>query len=799
MPASRRTPWLGLALSLLLLAALAAAFLWPRRAMPEPEPDVARLPGIQVVEEKTQAVRAAEGGSVELADGLKVEFPAGALSSDAEVRVRRLSFAGAPPDSLRLVDISTGNASLREEALVTLPCPGPRPARAPEKPAYRVCHIHGDERSELPAEYDHARHAVRVRCKRFSPLAVVAGLFGAYEFFGHLLPQRGEPALREAVKDGGPGRLPIPYYNQDGTEWCMVVSAQMLLKAHGHDKEAWELARAMGLDTETGVSPLTGLVLQGLTRPFKDHGLEVEHNFLPWKEPWPLASYLVERLKEGRPVFLDIQARSHAIVAVGYDDKGIYLHDPSGAITNDITGEMVGTHLHWDSFAEMCREAWINGNVWTLSVRSPRPAVSPVTLQLMPDEFSFQRPPVLSAMGTALDSYFKWDGTVGDGYRFQQGPGDAMHPGHPSASDRFRLKLRVSNAGPAQAVTVSATLAGQPLGKAWNGNAGERSAITEADLTPVPAALPGKASPGRAKLVAVAKVGTEVVDSLSVEVDLGPSRVEGVKVAKKGSKRVLSWKPLPEDGIEYQVRLVADRTGLTADGTLRKQIAGTEWELDAETLAGGKPRWLMVRAIHLASKLHGPPSELQPVPSGDWLAEQREAIARALPELKEFEPPAEALRAGEGKRPAFVGSMPGPAPGKGGSSRLFILQMRTNEDANALAKDGKTLLADLLAPGGTVLDSMGGAGVPPGETQWRTLDRAFGESGTEGWNWTQSRNLVIACQCRLESIGDTFARLYRIDRGSALRAQAGELRSTANKHFGASEKLRGAGVFDFGP
>ena len=56
-------------------------------------------------------------------------------------------------------------------------------------------------------------------------------------------------------------------------------------------------------------------------------------------------------------------------------------------------------------------------------MRGPRVPASPVTVQLMPDELSFQRsaPRIVGESGAppTWESLFKWDGKVGDGYRFE--------------------------------------------------------------------------------------------------------------------------------------------------------------------------------------------------------------------------------------------------------------------------------------------------------------------------------------------------------------------------------------------
>ena len=239
--------------------------------------------------------------------------------------------------SATITEIDAGGVVLKQDAVLTLPCPKLPSEAAKHVKAYRVMHYHDGRISELASKWDPSSNTVEARCREFSGVTVT--------------PADPEAEINQRITDwaynaitngGGPvPSIPVPYYYQGVSQWCWAASAEMLLKAYGRDTEIWELARwnrsrfeATPAKTLLGLGAGLGDFWQvwGSARDmFTDRGLPVEHFRVPWSNVLELYSYLVRNVREGRPVMMTI-GNFHVVVVTGCDEAGVYLNDPSGAL-----------------------------------------------------------------------------------------------------------------------------------------------------------------------------------------------------------------------------------------------------------------------------------------------------------------------------------------------------------------------------------------------------------------------------------------------------------------------------------
>lgn len=203
-------------------------------------------------------------------------------------------------------------------------------------------------------------------------------------------------------------RLAVPYYMQGARNWCGPASLAMALKYAGQDAEIWEIAAAEGKVSEPcrGVLDLLTCYQSGATAAqhheqfvrarYAAAGLTTESNtYLLVKSQKQFIARIKQHISAGWPVMLMSLARVHWIVVTGYDEKGVWYHDPSGAF-NPSCGRgpecLINAYLTWSTFADTIKQSGaaplqllaVKRKDWeTVPAehrRSPKP-----TIQILPD------------------------------------------------------------------------------------------------------------------------------------------------------------------------------------------------------------------------------------------------------------------------------------------------------------------------------------------------------------------------------------------------------------------------------
>lgn len=138
--------------------------------------------------------------------------------------------------------------------------------------------------------------------------------------------------------------LDVPYQGQGYTRWCAPSSLAMVLRYYGKEFHGWDYAEDMKLGTGEGVHGLKDLkdYLDKLSKEpeYSDITSELGTYYSPLNIPdYYLLSALVfakiiSDLAEGFPVILDLHSgnKNHAVVAAGYNETGLFVNDPSGAL-----------------------------------------------------------------------------------------------------------------------------------------------------------------------------------------------------------------------------------------------------------------------------------------------------------------------------------------------------------------------------------------------------------------------------------------------------------------------------------
>lgn len=593
-----------------------------------------------VVAEQSGFVSRDTGGSVRLADGTGIELPPGALAADATVTVRRLAIDAPQQRGFTVTDIDVGGQTLAAPATLILPCPPGHPALTGLPKEYKAYHHHGGKATELPAEHDAATGTVRVQATAFSPVTVV-GLI-AWGVIRGLRRDVLQEGLNQFVSDYRcDPPLEVPYYAQGESNWCFAAATGMLMKAHGGHMETWDIAKPFQIKFLTALTACTGYWFKGLNPLYDRQALVPDLSQAPWVEPLEAALFIVENLRLRRPVYVDVYGVQHAVLAVGFNEQGLYIHDPSGTLAiksgrSDAwdlyrQGRLAAVLITWEQFIATCRYSPILQLVYTSVVTNRPVSASPVSVTVLSDDLHFIHPlPAPFNPRFPWKLVWVWDGETQEGFRFQpkaQGPyrPDVVNsllniyektaPLYPSLSDKIFLRATAANAAPgATEVELKVSLNGMTVGSPVKqmipqpgGTAGPPyTSHAYLDLGPLAGIdLPAGLSPGSNPLLVEARVGGQLVDDARLDITFGPCVPQNLRLESEQDEIVLLWDPVPHAGVEYHVYYVEKDLGA---GTRQTVTTDTRWPVESSLLRKQGRRWLYVVAHHQSTDLLSPPS-----------------------------------------------------------------------------------------------------------------------------------------------------------------------------------------------
>ena len=250
--------------------------------------------------------------------------------------------------------------------------------------------------------------------------------------------------------------LPVPYYNQGHTKWCLYYSFCMLLRYNNCDVKPWEIADYFDTEHDDSLSKFK------LYNKF-DHSLEdfssSRCSLTTKKKIWGLLgsvntedfdNYIKESIDTGQPVLTGFSKLKHMIVAVGYDSQYIYLSDPSGAITQEVFNnneKYIAVPVLWSAFNEkIVKKIGTFNQAVTLKGLSNPPSNTPKGSIYLTDYANndggglyFENPNDCDDKGA-----LRFDGKFPDGYRIVK-VGDPSIERTPTKNDIMSLGFNVAN------------------------------------------------------------------------------------------------------------------------------------------------------------------------------------------------------------------------------------------------------------------------------------------------------------------------------------------------------------------
>jgi len=491
------------------------------------------------------------GGTVSLKEGAEVRVPAGSVSEPVTVNILEIKPSGPDEGASRIFRLEPDGLKFRVPATLTLPFEAAKAAKDAPVTVSVLDPIKGWD--PLPADVNKAEGKVTVPIQHFSDYKTSNGSWGM-----------------EFSLERPPVLLRGPYYSQGTSSWCTLASDQMLLKYYGRDTEIWQLANLYGAHPNIGVS------MAYYSTVYRSLGYEINVSYGGWDEPRDMTGYIQAMLARNKPVRVGIQRINHDFLVVGFDQEGLWIHDPSGACLEDLRGgasldenHLGPVRLTWEEW--FGKPNWIkgkpirsgpggllgtnSGGKYTHVVKngepSPIPAVS-MTLLSWDLQFKIPRP---ANFPRDLFNRFTWDGTKRGGFEF----GGAIPPvliglpkADPTNSDalhQFTVTLSNSTGQDVKNAVVELYLDNKLLRSKKDihlpaGVTNEKVDLMESaphEFSKQPLTL------GSHDLQALLKVGGETTDRLAIRFSQGPSRPTGLTAVRTGDKVKLAWSPNPEE------------------------------------------------------------------------------------------------------------------------------------------------------------------------------------------------------------------------------------------------------------
>jgi len=291
----------------------------------------------QVIDRGEGRVTRAEGGRVVLENGFAVSLPPEAVASAGQLQVERhvvdAANGGLVEDvNFYRIKLVGSPSELQRPARLQIPyAPDRLPAGITEDRLF-VTHLTSQGQIERLRAQPVGPGIAEVQISSFSDVSPewessYAGI------------------AEQAIQDHRTKRLiRAAFYSQGDSMWCWAACAAMLFKTYGGDRQPQQIAETFGKNKSTGASlwPVIGVNIDQVAWKLGYPSLPVHQSAFGGFSETRLRGWLIDQLRQGRPVWVGLpnykgfRGGDHAVLVVGYDHVGFYIHDSSGALIQEI-------------------------------------------------------------------------------------------------------------------------------------------------------------------------------------------------------------------------------------------------------------------------------------------------------------------------------------------------------------------------------------------------------------------------------------------------------------------------------
>jgi parallel beta-helix repeat protein len=148
--------------------------------------------------------------------------------------------------------------------------------------------------------------------------------------------------------------LPVPYFSQLGTDWCVMNSAAMVMQYRGERVHSWDFARILEKGPRQGIDLWDVCNNLGTcVNTLSESRLRIEQCCVETIKHSNFEDSIVRWIKDGKPIIFSFPyPDKHAVVVCGYsreeDGDYVFIHDPAGSMWDDTDDMFI--RVSWEEF-----------------------------------------------------------------------------------------------------------------------------------------------------------------------------------------------------------------------------------------------------------------------------------------------------------------------------------------------------------------------------------------------------------------------------------------------------------------
>jgi uncharacterized protein (TIGR02145 family) len=262
-----------------------------------------------------------QGGTVKTNDGASVEIPAEVLSSSKLISITKVKQKDSTINSgCKIYELGPDGLTFKDSVIITLPF--------------------DDKYIDGKSEIENLGIGIRTLCdtiwinlKTRINLQNKTAVAKTLHFSKYAIDYPNDYADYFRKNKLNPSKTyNVPSYLQGSAKWCAYYSLSMIARSAGYYFKGPYFASLMSERGYAGL--LSGLdILQNtyLDKRLDGVGILSERADPNWANVENLCGYILKRLDEGYPVWINCYNLRHAFVVTGHMQDGFYVNDPSGA------------------------------------------------------------------------------------------------------------------------------------------------------------------------------------------------------------------------------------------------------------------------------------------------------------------------------------------------------------------------------------------------------------------------------------------------------------------------------------
>ena len=173
-------------------------------------------------------------------------------------------------------------------------------------------------------------------------------------------------------------KLPVPYESQGDAPWCWAASTAIILRYYGKQVHVWDIGRTRW-NPPLDVAEIQTYISE--TYPGEFVTRVGSYSSISEQIRWDIES----NVSSGYPVILQVYPeKRHMVVVTGYNSSGFFIHDPSGALFEELGRATQPPFIHrfvaWEELEPYICKGVLSNSVFLATEGVPSPIDATLSL-----------------------------------------------------------------------------------------------------------------------------------------------------------------------------------------------------------------------------------------------------------------------------------------------------------------------------------------------------------------------------------------------------------------------------------